>query len=223
MVVGHDWGAPVAWHAAMWRPDRVRGVVGLSVPLLPRSKMPPTVGMAKRFGPDHYRLYFQEPGVADAELSADPHATFRRMLSTMSGTGGPFRLAVRPGGGFLDACQEPDELPEWLSEHDLDTFVAEYRANGFTGGLNWYRCVDRTWELTGAWRGAAVSVHAAYIAGNRDLVVEGFGFDAVVAALRRSVPDLRRAVALPGCGHWTQQERPAAVTAAIAEFAESLP
>ena len=80
VVVGHDWGAPVAWHTALLRPDRVQGVVALSVPLLPRSAGPPTAAMARRFGADYYQLYFQRPGVADAELAADPRATFRRLL-----------------------------------------------------------------------------------------------------------------------------------------------
>jgi len=77
VVVGHDWGAPVAWHTALLRPDRVQGVVALSVPLLPRSSGPPTAAMARRFGADFYQLYFQRPGVADAELAADPRATFQ--------------------------------------------------------------------------------------------------------------------------------------------------
>src|SRR5258708_2951389 len=36
VVIGHDWGAPVAWNTALLRPDRVRGIVGLSVPYIPR-------------------------------------------------------------------------------------------------------------------------------------------------------------------------------------------
>jgi pimeloyl-ACP methyl ester carboxylesterase len=219
VVVGHDWGAPVAWHTALLRPDRVQGVVALSVPLLPRSSGPPTAAMARRFGADFYQLYFQRPGVADAELAADPRATFRRLLSATGGTGPGATLAVAAGGGVLDTCPEPDVLPEWLTEADLDVYVAEYADRGFTGGLNWYRNHDRNWALTAAWRDAQVRVPAAYLAGERDLVVAGRDFDAVVATLRQRVPDLRVAELLPGCGHWTQQERPAETNVAIADFA----
>jgi pimeloyl-ACP methyl ester carboxylesterase len=219
VVVGHDWGAPVAWHTALLRPDRVQGVVGLSVPLLPRSATPPLAGMAKRFGADYYQLYFQEPGVADAELAADPRATFRRLLSATGGSGPTTTLTVPPGGGFLDACPEPEQLPDWLTEDDLDAYVAEYAEHGFTGGLNWYRNQDRTWALTAAWRDAHIRVPAAYAAGDRDVVIAGVAFDALVTTLRRRVPDLRAAEPLPGCGHWTQQERPGEITALIADFA----
>src|SRR5215467_6468656 len=41
VVVGHDWGAPVAWNTALLHPDRVRGVAGLSVPYIPRGPREP--------------------------------------------------------------------------------------------------------------------------------------------------------------------------------------
>ena len=222
VVVGHDWGAPVAWHTALLRPDRVRGVVALSVPHLPRSAGPPTVGMAERFGPGFYQLYFQEPGTADAELGADPRTTFRRLLSATSGGGGTTRLVVAPGGGFLDTLPEPARLPDWLTERDLDVYVEEYRGRGFTGGLNWYRNLDRNWYLTAAWAGAPVTPPALYVVGEQDVVVAGVPFDKLVATVRRTVGNLRDVVSLRGCGHWTQQERPDEVNAAITQFAAAL-
>jgi pimeloyl-ACP methyl ester carboxylesterase len=222
VVVGHDWGAPVAWHTALLRPDRVRGVVGLSVPFLPRSAVRPTAGLEKRFGPGYYQLYFQTPGVADAELAADPRATHRRLLSATSGGDRPPALAVEDGGGFLDTLPEPERLPDWLTEADLDAYEAEYARHGFTGGLNWYRNLDRNWALTAAWSGAAITPSALYMAGDQDVVVAGVSFDGLVSTLRRSVTDLRTAVSLPGCGHWTQQERPAEVNQAILDFAGRL-
>ncbi len=220
VVVGHDWGAPVAWHTALLRPDRVRGVVGLSVPFRPRGTTPPLAGIARRFGPGHYMLYFQPPGVADAELAADPRATFRRALTGLSGESGPADLTA---GGFLDRLPEPGRLPGWLTEDDLDAFVDEYAGRGFTGGLNWYRNLDRNWELTAPWHGAPITVPALYLAGEQDVVIAGTERDALVATLRHSVPDLRGATLLPHCGHWTQQERPTEVSTAITEFAAALP
>ncbi len=106
VVAGHDWGAPVAWHAGLFRPDRVRGVIGLSVPYRPRGSSPPVAALRAAIGGGFYMVYFQQPGVADAELAADPPATFRRLLTAASGSGtaGDWPAVVPPGGGFLDLC-----------------------------------------------------------------------------------------------------------------------
>jgi len=217
VVVGHDWGAPVAWHTALLRPDRVRGVAALSVPHLPRPAGPPTPLLARRYGEGYYQLYFQQPGPADAELAADPRATFRRLLAGTSGDASP-ALVVPPGRGFLDALAERPTLPAWLTEFDLDVYVAEYAHRGFTGGLNWYRNIDRNWALTAAWHGAPITPPALFLAGDRDMVVAGIGRDALVTTLQRTCTDLRLVRLLPGCGHWTQQERAAEVSAALAAF-----
>jgi pimeloyl-ACP methyl ester carboxylesterase len=217
VVAGHDWGAPVAWHTALFRPDRIRGVVGLSVPYRPRGSAPPIQTMRAALGESFYMVYFQKPGVADAELSRDPQTTFRKFLTSVDGEG-PQMTLIPAGGGFLDAAPEAAELPSWLTQQDIDTFVSEYASSGFTGPLNWYRNMDRNWELTGAWQHAPVSVPALFIAGDRDPVlsfVRADGLDAVV-------PKLTRSVILPGCGHWTQQERPDEVSAAIIDFVQGL-
>jgi pimeloyl-ACP methyl ester carboxylesterase len=218
VVAGHDWGAPVAWNTALLRPDRVRGVVGLSVPYLPRRSEPPLEVLRAVYSDGFYISYFQQPGVADAELSADPRATFRRLLAGASGDARGGIPVVPAGGGFLDLCPEPAELPGWLTEDDLDVFVAEYAEVGFTGPLNWYRAMDLTWELTAAWKHAKVTRPALYLAGDRDSVVAFTGGEAMLANLKEVVPDLRDARLLPGCGHWTQQERPEEVNQAMIGF-----
>lgn len=223
VVAGHDWGSPVAWNTALLRPDRIRGVIGMSVPYLPRGSEPPLATLRAVYTDRFYICYFQEPGVADAELAADPRATFRRLLVAASGDGPPGGLPIVPAGGtFMDLSPEPDGLPGWLTEHDLDVFTGEFSKTGFTGGLNWYRNLDRSWALMAPWRHALVTVPALYLAGDRDLVVAFSGGAAMVTGLRQAVPDLRGATLLPGCGHWTQQERPDEVNAAMIEFIGSL-
>jgi pimeloyl-ACP methyl ester carboxylesterase len=217
VVAGHDWGAPVAWHTALFRPDRIRGVIGLSVPYRPRGSAAPIATLRDALGESFYMVYFQRPGIADDELSRDPQVTFRKILASLAGEG-PAMTLIPPGGGFLDAAQEPADLPPWLSQEDIDTYVAEYASAGFTGPLNWYRNMDRNWELTGAWQHAPIDVPALFIAGDRDPVLSFVRADGLDAVL----PRLTRSLVLPGCGHWTQQERPAEVSDAMIGFVREL-
>ena len=225
VIVGHDWGAPVAWHAALLRPDRFRGVVGLSVPYFPRGTARPTSVMPQTPDAHFYQLYFQAPGVAEAELERDVRRTIRSVLYSGSGDvprregGGTFEVGMVPRqGGFLSRQVEPTTLPAWLTEADVDYFVGEFSRTGFRGGLNWYRNIDRNWELLAPFASATVGVPALYVAGDRDLVVRFRGMDRLLPNLARLVPRLTKTVMLPGCGHWTQQERPEEVNAAILEF-----
>jgi pimeloyl-ACP methyl ester carboxylesterase len=232
VIVGHDWGAPVAWHAALFRPDIFRGVVGLSVPFRPRGKVRPTSAMPQTEESLFYQLYFQTPGVAEAELERDLRRTIRRVLYSGSGDA-PQRVdnalgREAPGmvprtGGFLTRTIDPTELPAWLSEKDIDFYAGEFARTGFRGGLNWYRNIDRNWELMAAFAGLRVTVPALYVAGDRDLVVAFAGMDKLLPNLQKFVPDLRGATMLPGCGHWTQQERASEVNAAILGFLRELP
>ena len=229
-IVGHDWGATVAWHAALFRPDRFRGVVGLSVPFRPRGPARPTSAMPQTETSLFYQLYFQQPGVAEAEFERDPRAAHRRGLFSLSGdalrpenTSGPDSMAMVPRtGGFLTRMVDPDRLPAWLTEADIDFYARELARTGFRGGLNWYRNIDRNWELMAPFAGLRVTVPALYVAGDRDLVVNFPGAQQLIANLKTFVPNLRETIMLPGCGHWTQQERPAEVNEAIIRFLREL-
>ncbi|MGO9627434.1 MAG: alpha/beta fold hydrolase [Xanthobacteraceae bacterium] len=228
-IAGHDWGAPVAWHAALLRPDRFRAVVGLSVPYRPRTSVIPTSAMPRRDDAMFYQLYFQTPGVAEAELERDVRMTLAKVLYAASGNaprrpgaGGNDVAMVSQGGGFLTRLPVPDVLPVWLSEADLEFYVGEFARTGFRGGLNWYRNIDRNWELLAPFTNAKVTVPALYMAGDRDLVVAFRNMDKAIASLATYVPQLRGTVILPGCGHWTQQERAADVNAAMISFLRQL-
>jgi pimeloyl-ACP methyl ester carboxylesterase len=232
VIAGHDWGAPVAWHAALMRPDRFRAVIGLSVPFRPRGAARPTTMMPKTDDAVFYQLYFQTPGVAEAELERDVRRTMRGILYRASGdvpagardplaAGGAVGM-VPLKGGLLSGTIDPDTLPPWLGDADIDFYVGEFTRTGFRGGLNWYRNIDRNWELLAPYAGAQVKVPALYVAGDRDLVMAFRGMDQLLAALPKFVPQLRRTFILKGCGHWTQQERPREVNAAMIEFLRSL-
>jgi epoxide hydrolase A/B len=225
VIAGHDWGAPVAWHAALLRPDRFRGVIGLSVPYRPRGTVRPTTVMPQTDDAAFYQLYFQTPGVAEAEFERDVRRTIRAILCSISGDA-PQRTGavgmVPRQGGFLALMPNPQTLPSWLSEADIDFYVGEFARTGFRGGLNWYRNIDRNWELLAPFAGARVMTPALYVAGDRDLVVAFPGMDRLIPNLGTFVPQLRRTIMLPGCGHWTQQERPADVNTAMIDFLREL-
>ena len=224
VIVGHDWGAPVAWNAALLRPDRFRAVAALSVPFAPRGSVPPTRALRAAYGDRFmYMLYFQEPGAAEAELDRDARITLRRMLFAISGEAPPgvgFR-DKRKGATLLDGMPDPETLPRWLSETDVDVYAADFARTGFRGGLNWYRNLDRTWELMAPWHHATVTVPALFIAGDRDPVIAGM-MRSAYEQLSSSAPGLRRSVLLEGCGHWTQQERADQVNRELIDFLRSL-
>src|SRR4030095_3782979 len=139
VIAGHDWGAPVAWHAAPLRPDRFRAVIGLSVPFRPRGSVRPTAVMPQTDEAIFYQLYFQTPGVAEAELERDVRATLRRLAYSGSGNA-PERgnvAMVRRGGGFLDQTTDPASVAPWLTADDIDFYAGEFGRTGFRCGGTW--------------------------------------------------------------------------------------
>jgi pimeloyl-ACP methyl ester carboxylesterase len=231
VIAGHDWGAPVAWHCALLRPDRFRAVIGLSVPFWSRLPVRPTSVMPQSGDAIFYQLYFQTPGVAEAEFERDVRRSIRSLLYSASGdpprretagSAGSDVGMVSRGGGFLDRLVDPASLPTWLSEEDVKFYVDEFTRTGFRGGLNWYRNIDRSWELLAPYVGSQISVPGLYMAGDRDLVVRFRGMQQIIASLKHFVPQLRGTLMLPGCGHWTQQERVDEVNDAMIEFLQRL-
>jgi pimeloyl-ACP methyl ester carboxylesterase len=226
VVIGHDWGAPVAWHCALLRPDLFRAVGLLSVPYRqPAWEAPRPTDALKALAGDKwfYQLYFQEPGRAEADLESDVRRAITMFLYAASGDAPPekrWRFLFGKNERFLDTGGLPDTLPPWLTEADIDFYVAEFTRTGFRGGLNWYRNLDRWWELTRFLVGAPVRQPSLFVAGDRDAVITMYrpAYD----ALPRTMPGLRTNVLLPGAGHWIQQERPAEVNRLLLEFVTGL-
>ena len=212
-VVGHDWGAPIAWHCAMFRPDIFPVVAALSVPLGPRAKREPLDALRAAGIPWFYWHYFQEPGVAEAEFEADIDR-FMRIVTYGRG----IDLVLKPGGKFLDGGTIPEQMPDWIDEAALAHMVAVYRKSGFRGGLNWYRNIDRNWALTAPWDGAKVMQPALFVAGAKDGVIRGPIGRKNLESLEQLVPNLREKIVLDDAGHWIQQERPAEVNDALLRF-----
>ncbi len=192
------------------------------MPATPRSKAPPTQAWRKTFGENFfYILYFQEPGIADAELNGDPARTIRRMmggLRTSADKAAGMRMVAPGPEGFIDRLPEPDALPEWISQDELDHYITEFSRTGFTGGLNWYRNFDRNWELTAELADMKISVPCLFIGGTADPVLAFTRADRAAEI----VSGPYRQVMIEGAGHWLQQERPDEVNAILLEFLNGL-
>ena len=226
-IVGHDWGAPIAWTSALLRPDVFTAVAGLSVPYSPPSEIRPLAAIRAMAGDEEFYIeYFQQPGRAEAEIESDVRGWLRGFMYTASGDAPPpdpsaGTVATIPHGAQMkDRFHHPDPMPEWLSETDLDVYASEFEHTGFRGALNRYRNVDRDWEDLAAFRGRAIDVPALFIGGDRDGPTVWGG--PAIAAFETTLPKLHRSLILQGCGHWTQQERPDEVNESLIEFLGSV-
>ena len=226
VIVGHDWGSPVAWHCALLRPDIFTALILLSVPYLPGSweSIPPTEVMKKLAGDkEFYQLYFQEPGKIEKELEEDVRKSLLMFLYSASGDPPPekrWRFLFNKSERFIDSGSLPDSLPVWLTDQDLDIFTQNFERSGFRGGINWYRNIDRNRELTPFLNGVKVHQPALFVAGALDSVIVMYrqAYD----NLETNIPNLKKKVLIPGAGHWIQQERPNEVNDLLIEFVKDL-
>ncbi|KAK9139312.1 hypothetical protein Scep_008993 [Stephania cephalantha] len=216
-LVGHDWGAGIAWGVALFRPERVKAMVNLSVPFSPRDpSMKPIERYRAFFGDDLYICRFQEPGEMEAEIAS---AGVERALKKFFTSFGPGPLII-PKGTWLGDSNTPISLPSWLSEEDVKYFASRFEQKGFTGPLNYYRMINRDWELVAPWAGAEVKVPTRFIVGSKDSVYSSPGLKEYVhgATFKKFVPLLEEVVVIDGAGHFINQERPEDISTHIYEF-----
>jgi pimeloyl-ACP methyl ester carboxylesterase len=225
VVVGHDWGAPIAWNTALLRPDRVRGVAGLSVPYNPRGDTRPLDAFRALAGEDLFYIdYFQEPGVVEAEVEADLEAWLRGFYFTASAEADPTQptMGLVPVGHQLrERLQQPAEgQMAWLTDEDLAFYVEEFERTGLTGGFNRYRNITRDWTELAPWRHAPITVPSLFVGGDRDGPTQ-LGRRAI-ERFDETLPDLVRSEILDDCGHWVQQEQPERTNELLIEFLHSV-
>jgi len=222
VIVGHDWGAQIASHCALFRQDMFSAVALLSVPFLPRyqGSIPPT-DLMKRIYKDgeFYQVYFQEPGKAEADLEFNVRKTVLSTLYSLSGAAPPdkqWRYVIEKGKTFGHSSSLPEKLPDWLLEKDVDFMTAEFERTGFRGGLNWYRNIDFNWAMTPFLAGAKLRQPVLYIGGAQDGVLQIYCSQ--VDELERNVMNLHGKIILPEVGHWINQERPQEVNNLLIQF-----
>ncbi len=221
ILIGHDWGAPIVWNTALFFPDKVRAVAGLSVPYTGRGPVP-RIQLFKNLYKDRffYQIYFQEPGVAEAEFEADLRTALRKIYHAASGDGraaGP-RPSKPADAKYLDGLVDPDPFPGWLTAADLDYYVGQFEQSGFRGPLNRYRTAELDFTQQAEITGRRIEQPAAFIAGRLDPVLAFIPGVDLVEVMRQHVTDLRLVRIIDGAGHWIQQERPAEVNGALVEW-----
>jgi len=225
VVVGHDWGSLVAWNAVLLHPDRFTGLIAMSVPYGGRASVSPLETMKKTFGDDfYYILYFQEPGVAEAEFDKNPRAILSRLYLSPDSPREPAEITdrKRAAGGWIPRMGAPKGLPAWLTQAELDYYVNEFTESGFRGGINFYRNFHRNWETTPELTDRKISQPTTFIAGTRDGVIRGATAEQLTATMSRVVTDFRGVTLIPEVGHWVQQEKPEETNAAILAFLAGL-
>ena len=226
VLVGHDWGAIVAWNCMLLHPDRFTALVAMSVPYAGRGAQSLVDSLKKTYGDNFfYILYFQEPGIAEKEFDADPRAILSRLYLS---PGSPREAPVvtdpkRAAGGWIPRLGAAKVLPGWLESDDLDYYVDEFKEAGFRGGINYYRNFQRNWDTTPQLAGAQVQQPVLFIAGSLDVVIRGASAEQLTALMKPVAPSLRGVKLIPNVGHWVQQESPSESNAAIVEFLRDLP
>jgi pimeloyl-ACP methyl ester carboxylesterase len=227
-VLGHDWGAPIVWNTALIRPDRVRAVAALSVAYFGTAERPFTEIFDEIFtrrGKFFYQAWFQKPELPEKEAEANPRDFLRKFYYALSGEApdGTWPTDKTSDMSLLQGLVDPKEFPAWLTPADLDYYVGEFTRSGFFGPISRYRNHERDFTYLRQFAGRKIEQPAFFISGTRDLAYNMFrGATDPIAIMRNHVTDLRVAEVLEGCGHWTQQERPAEVNARLIPWLKSL-
>ena len=215
VFAGLDFGAFAIYDLTMLHPERVIAVIGLENPAAPHTPETPPLTEYAEMAKNHFLHieYFRPPGPADTDLETNTRTFLFKVYHTLSAAV-DFAdvMAHPPGTTYIDAMPEPPSLPwDWLSEEDLDVYVAAYEKSGFTGGLNWYRSMDIKWKQRKPFEGMQTDVPAYFIGSELDVDLEHFHGNNPIDKMRKQFPNLLEVGIIPGAGHMVQLEASEAV------------
>ncbi|KAL2524839.1 alpha/beta-Hydrolases superfamily protein [Abeliophyllum distichum] len=217
-LVGHDWGAIIAWSFCLFRPDRIKALVNTSVAFQPRNPSIPPIQLFKAvLGDGFYMCRFQEPGGAEAAFATTETA---KVISTFLSTRSTTSLNIPKGIEIGAMFKAPITLPSWLTEEDVNYYASKFDKTGFTGGLNYYRAMDLSWELSAPWTGSQVKVPVKFIVGDMDLAYHFPGVKEYIdnGGFKEDVPYLQEVIVMEGVAHFLNQEKPEELSRHIYDF-----
>lgn len=224
-LVGHDWGAMIAWYLCLLRPDKVRALVNLNVPFMARD--PKTINpmevLRSTYGEDYYACRFQEPA-GPGEIEKDfAQVPTEKMMMILFSSFGPNPLIVPKETGFR-GIPDPPCLPLGFSEADISFYANKFNQKGFTGALNYYRAINQTWDLMAPWIGVKIQVPVKFIIGDQDINyhVPGLREYILNGGFKKDVPRLEEVVVMGGVAHFPNQARPEEVSEHIYDFFKKL-
>ncbi|KAF1527894.1 Bifunctional epoxide hydrolase 2, partial [Eudyptes sclateri] len=223
VLVGHDWGGAVVWNMALFYPERVRAVASLNTPYRPADPSVDIVEKMKTYPAFDYQFYFQEPGVAEAELEKDIGRTLKVLIRSTRrevGVGLRVDLGAVPlvAGGLLVGFPETPPASQILHGPELRYYIQRFEKSGFSGPLNWYRNMRPNWRWALSAKDRKITMPALMVTAGKDVVLH----PRMSRGMEEWIPQLHREH-IEECGHWTQMERPAALNRILVEWLEGLP
>jgi len=215
VIVGHDWGALLAWQMALLVPERMSGLITLNIPFFARPSADPIATMRRELGKDFYIVNFQDSDLADRTCAQNPGHVFDTMMRRNVITRTLFEALPREMRQYsLIAALGRRSLrgDALLTPEERQVFVDAFTAGGFTGPINWYRNWTHNWETT-ADVDQTVRIPTLFIGADNDVIISLQHIE----AMKPHVPKLEIHM-LENCGHWSQQEQPDIVNTVMLDW-----
>ncbi|NXK13563.1 HYES hydrolase, partial [Herpetotheres cachinnans] len=221
VLVGHDWGGAMVWNMALFYPERVRAVASLNTPYRPADPTVDIVEKMKTYPTFDYQFYFQEPGVAEAELEKDIGRTLKVLIRSVRQEVGMLQVGstvLLLAGGLLVGFPENPPASQILYGPELQYYIQRFKKSGFSGPLNWYRNMQPNWHWALSAKDRKITMPALMVTAGKDVVLR----PSMSRGMEEWIPQLHQEH-IEECGHWTQMERPAVVNRILVEWLEGLP
>ena len=205
VVVGHDWGAIVAWQMSLLAPKRMGGLIALNIPFFNRPPINPITLMRWRLGKDFYIVNFQDSDEADRRFNENPSRFIDLVMRKHHRKNDTTeqKRAKRVPLSLIRMLENDNPGGEpLLNAEELAYYAAAFSKGGFTSPINWYRNFKHNWKSTHG-VDQTVRTPALFVGATKEIVVSR----KQIEQMKPYVEDLEIQM-IEDCGHWTQQEKP---------------